>query len=172
MSGQPARTRSAAYAPDGASGSLLAAPVSGDRLVPPWPPADFLDRFQPSPTPPPTSPAGTPLLVPRQATFARQGAASWGSPLLERSRELGGACSRRAGCTPSYWTYLGLCPVRRECVPGVATGRTLPAGALGPASIKSAAAGRTCSCRARSSAVSPPQSGCLIPPEQSGPRHP
>ncbi|MEU5697668.1 hypothetical protein AB0G99_02300, partial [Streptomyces aurantiacus] len=23
----------------------------------------------------------------------------------------------------AYWTYLGLCPVRRECVPGVATPR-------------------------------------------------
>ncbi|MEV1070286.1 hypothetical protein, partial [Streptomyces sp. NPDC050263] len=31
-------------------------------------------------------------LVPRQATFARQGAAS-------------GACSRRAGRKSSYWTY-------------------------------------------------------------------
>ncbi|GAB2924399.1 hypothetical protein GCM10027075_25580 [Streptomyces heilongjiangensis] len=28
--------------------------------------------------------------------------------------------------------YLGLCPVRRECVPGVATGRTLPDAALAP----------------------------------------
>ena len=59
-----------------------------------------------------------PCLVPRQATFARQGAAS-------------GACSRRAGRKPSYWTYLGFRPVRRECVPGVATGRTLPVAALG-----------------------------------------
>jgi endonuclease III len=56
-------------------------------------------------------------LVPRQATFARQGAAS-------------GACSRRAGRKSSYWTYLGFRPVRRECVPGVATGRTLPVAAL------------------------------------------
>ncbi|MGW2648663.1 family 1 glycosylhydrolase [Streptomyces sp. NPDC001393] len=66
--------------------------------------------------------------VPRQATFARQGAAS-------------GACSRRVGCKSSYWTYLGLCPVRRVgapptplrqwgSVPGVTTGRTLPVGAL------------------------------------------
>ncbi|GGN88665.1 hypothetical protein GCM10011579_082580 [Streptomyces albiflavescens] len=31
-----------------------------------------------------------------------------------------GACSRRAGHRPSYWMYLGLCPVRRECVHGVA----------------------------------------------------
>ncbi|MFC5646130.1 cytochrome P450 [Kitasatospora cinereorecta] len=36
------------------------------------------------------------------------------------------ACSRRAGRKSSYWTYLGLRPVRRECVPGVATGRRLP----------------------------------------------
>src|SRR5688500_8444448 len=28
------------------------------------------------------------------------------------------------------WMYLGFRPVRRECVPGVATGRTLPVGAL------------------------------------------
>ncbi|WP_232247236.1 radical SAM protein [Kitasatospora azatica] len=56
-------------------------------------------------------------LVPRQATFARQGAAS-------------GACSRRAGRKSSYWTYLGFRPVRRECVPGVATGRRLPDAAL------------------------------------------
>src|SRR5215208_3949805 len=61
-----------------------------------------------------------PPLVPRQATFARQGAAS-------------GACSRRAGRKPSYWTYLGFRSVRRECVPGVATGRTLPAAALAAA---------------------------------------
>ncbi|MEV1069615.1 ABC transporter ATP-binding protein [Streptomyces sp. NPDC050263] len=59
----------------------------------------------------------TQYLVPRQATFARQGAAS-------------GACSRCAGRKSSYWTYLGFRPVRRECVPGVATGRTLPAAAL------------------------------------------
>jgi hypothetical protein len=61
-------------------------------------------------------------LVPRQATFARQGAVS-------------GACSRRAGRKSSYWTYLGFRPVRRVgapptplrqwgSVPGVATGRT------------------------------------------------
>ncbi|MFI7014446.1 hypothetical protein [Streptomyces sp. NPDC050164] len=31
-----------------------------------------------------------------------------------------GACSRRAGRRPSYWLYVGLCPVRRECVHGVA----------------------------------------------------
>jgi hypothetical protein len=31
-----------------------------------------------------------------------------------------GACSRRAGRSPSYWMYLGLRPARRECVPGVA----------------------------------------------------
>ncbi|MFD8724144.1 hypothetical protein ACFV2H_40855 [Streptomyces sp. NPDC059629] len=61
-------------------------------------------------------------LVPRQAMFARQGAAS-------------GACSRRAGRKSSYWTYLGLRPVRRECVPGVATGRTLPVAALGIVNI-------------------------------------
>ncbi|MEU2742866.1 hypothetical protein ABZ656_48310, partial [Streptomyces sp. NPDC007095] len=33
----------------------------------------------------------------------------------------------------SYWTYLGFRPVRRECVPGVATGRTLPVAALAAA---------------------------------------
>jgi len=43
--------------------------------------------------------------VPRQATFARRGAAS-------------GACSRRAGRKSSYWTYSGFRPVRREGVPG------------------------------------------------------
>ncbi|MGV9255712.1 nuclear transport factor 2 family protein, partial [Streptomyces sp. NPDC003697] len=43
-------------------------------------------------------------LVPRQATFARRGAAS-------------GACSRRAGRTPSYWMYSGFRPVRRVGVP-------------------------------------------------------
>ncbi|MEU2286301.1 hypothetical protein ABZ614_30975, partial [Streptomyces sp. NPDC013178] len=32
---------------------------------------------------------------------------------------------------PSYWMYLGFRPVRREGVPGVATGRTLPVAALG-----------------------------------------
>ncbi|WEO96751.1 hypothetical protein A6P39_023510 [Streptomyces sp. FXJ1.172] len=43
-------------------------------------------------------------LVPRQATFARQGAAS-------------GACSRCAGRMPSYWTYLGFRAVRRVGAP-------------------------------------------------------
>ncbi len=57
--------------------------------------------------------------VPRQVTFARRGAAS-------------GACSRRAGRTSSYGMYSGLCPVRRECVPGVAPGRTLPVAAPAP----------------------------------------
>src|SRR5207249_12097516 len=70
------------------------------------------------------------VLVPRQATFARQGAAS-------------GACSRRAGRKTPLMdrTYLGFRPVRRVgapptplrqwgSVPGVATGRTLPVGAL------------------------------------------
>ncbi|MFE6619910.1 VOC family protein [Streptomyces sp. NPDC057740] len=58
------------------------------------------------------------ILVPWQATSARQGAAS-------------GASSRRAGRKPSYWMYSGFRPVRREGVPGVATGQTLPAAALG-----------------------------------------
>ncbi|GCB45459.1 hypothetical protein SNL152K_2749 [Streptomyces sp. NL15-2K] len=31
-----------------------------------------------------------------------------------------GACSRRAGRRPSYWLYVGLRPVRREHVHGVA----------------------------------------------------
>lgn len=58
------------------------------------------------------------VLVPRQATFAREGVAS-------------GACSGgSASWKPSYWTYSGLRPVRGECVPGIATGRTLPATAL------------------------------------------
>jgi len=35
-------------------------------------------------------------------------------------RAASGACSRRAGPRPSYWMYLGLGPVRRECVHGVA----------------------------------------------------
>src|SRR5207247_9239105 len=70
-------------------------------------------------------------LVPRQATFVRQGAASWGSPRSSEA-ESGGACSRRAGRKSSYWTYVGFRPVRREGVPGVATGRTSPAVALGP----------------------------------------
>ncbi|MFD0307421.1 hypothetical protein [Streptomyces sp. NPDC127119] len=34
-------------------------------------------------------------------------------------RAASGACSRCAGRKPSYWTYLGFRPVRREGVPGV-----------------------------------------------------
>src|SRR5207247_1278092 len=73
-------------------------------------------------------------LVPRQATFVRQGAASWGSPRSSEA-ESGGACSRRAGRKSSYWTYVGFRPVRREGVPGVATGRTLPGVALVPCRV-------------------------------------
>ena len=40
-----------------------------------------------------------------------------------------------AGRKPSYGTYLGFRLVRRECVPGVATGRTLPATALAAGEI-------------------------------------
>src|SRR4029079_10596122 len=69
------------------------------------------------------------VLVPRQATFAREGAPSWGSPRSSEA-ESGGACSRCAGREPSYWTYLGFRPVRREGVPGAATGQTLPVAAL------------------------------------------
>ncbi|EGJ75184.1 putative glycosyltransferase [Streptomyces sp. Tu6071] len=38
----------------------------------------------------------------------------------EGGRAASGACSRRAAPRPSYWTYLGLGAVRRECVHGVA----------------------------------------------------
>ncbi len=31
-----------------------------------------------------------------------------------------GACARRAGLRPSYWAHSGVCPVRYECVHGVA----------------------------------------------------
>ncbi|CAM5277550.1 hypothetical protein SGLAM104S_06143 [Streptomyces glaucescens] len=43
-----------------------------------------------------------------------------------------GACSRRAGRSPSYWMYLGLRPARRECVPGVAGQTGLCGHGLGP----------------------------------------
>jgi hypothetical protein len=71
------------------------------------------------------------------------------------------------------------------CRPSEATARRQPftdirgtlnrraaAPSLAPASIKPAAASRTCSCRARSSAVGPPPSGHLIPPAQNGPHQP
>jgi protein phosphatase len=65
-------------------------------------------------------------LVPRQAMSARQGAASGACSGVPHARRAWGSAGRK----PSYWTYLGFRPVRRECVPGLATGRTLPAAAL------------------------------------------
>ncbi|WP_371794195.1 helicase associated domain-containing protein [Streptomyces sp. NBC_01718] len=65
-------------------------------------------------------------------------------------------------CCP--WAQLTTERQERLTAPGVKpTGRPAPV-AKAPASIKSAAASRTCSRRARSSAGSPPPTGYLIPP--------
>ncbi|WND21508.1 RDD family protein [Streptomyces violaceus] len=50
-----------------------------------------------------------------------------------------GACSRRAGWSPSYWMYLGVRPVRRECVPGVAGQAGLCGHGLGRRAVRRAA---------------------------------
>jgi hypothetical protein len=54
----------------------------------------------------------------------------------------------------------------------VALNRRATSRSLAPASIRSAAASRTCTRRARPSAVNPPPSGYLILPAQRGPRQP
>ncbi len=62
-----------------------------------------------------------PFTAPASALASGLGTTSSCQGVFRKSRAVpavSGACPRRAGRRPSYWTYLGLWPVRRGCVPG------------------------------------------------------
>ncbi|MFD0286770.1 alcohol dehydrogenase catalytic domain-containing protein [Streptomyces lutosisoli] len=111
-SGPAVGSRVVGFAEGGGFGALRAMDVADVAVVP-----DAVDLGEAAALP---VAAGTALRALEQAGPLLGPVVKFPSSARRAGRAASGACSRRAGRKPSYWTYLGFRPVRRECVPGVA----------------------------------------------------